>query len=122
MSIGDIRNIRSTKLMNIPTIIKSQLFTDISKVWSWGAHGWIATAEKTLTFKVNAHHFKGIVCITLNESQDLYEIHFFDNCRISSFAKNPKPSNKIQPLLGVYCDQMVDLIDDNIERIAAYHR
>ena len=108
--------------MNIPTTIKSQLFTDINKVWSWGAHGWIATAENTLSFKVNAHHFKGIICITLNESQDLYEIHFFDNYSISSFAKNPKSSKKFQPLLRVYCDLMVDLIDDNIERIDAYYR
>lgn len=108
--------------MNIPTIIKSQLFTDINKVWSWGAHGWIATAVNTLSFKVNAHHFKGIVCITLNEAQDLYEINFFDNYSISSFSKNPKLSKKFQPLLGIYCDQMVDLIDDNIERIAAYPR
>jgi len=108
--------------MNIPTIIKSQLFTDRNTVWSWGAHDWVATAENTLSFKVNAHHFKGIVCITLNESQDLYEIHFFDNYRISSFAKNPKASKKFEPLLGVYCDQMVGLIDDYIERIDAYRR
>lgn len=108
--------------MNIPTIIQSQLFTDINKIWSWGAHGWVATAQNTLSFKVDANHFKGIVSIALNESQDLYEIRFFDNFRISSLVKSPKESKKFKPLLGVFCDQMVDLIDDKIERIDAYYR
>lgn len=108
--------------MNIPTIIKQQLSIDISKVWSWGAHGWTATAENTLAFKVSAHHFKGIVCITLDEGQDLYEIHFFDNGSIPSLIKNPKSSKKFQSFFGVYCDQMVDLIDDSIERIPAYRK
>ena len=108
--------------MNIPTTIKHQLFdTSATKVWSWGAHGWVATAKNTLTFKVNAHHFKGIICITLDDGQDLYDIHFFDNFRKSSFMKNPKPSKTFPPMTGVFCDQLVELIDDNIERIPAYH-
>ena len=107
--------------MNIPTIIKQQLLTTgVTKVWSWGAHGWVATANNTLVFKVNAHHLKGIVSITLDESQDLYDIHFFDNYSISSLAKDKKPSKKFQPIIGAYFDQMVDLIDNNIERIDAY--
>ena len=108
--------------MNIPGIIKSQLFnTSLTKIWSWGAHAWTATAANTLAFKVNAHHFKGIVCITLDEGQDLYEIRFFDNCSYISLVKNKKPSKKFRPMVGVFCDQLVELIDDNIERIAAYH-
>ena len=108
--------------MNIPTIIKNQLFnTSVTKIWSWGAHGWAAPEKNTLAFKVNAHHFKGIVCITLDEGHDLYEIHFFDNYSFPSFAKNKKPSKQFQPMIGVFCDQLVELIDDNIERVPAYH-
>lgn len=107
--------------MNIPTVIKQQLFcTGLIKVGSWGAHGWCATANNTLTFKVNAHHFKGIITITLDEGQDLYDIHFYDNYQISSFVKNKKPSVQFQPMFGVYCDQLVELIDDAIERIDVY--
>jgi len=107
--------------MNIPTIIKQQLLcTSPVKVGSWGAHGWTATARNNLAFKVNAHHFKGIITITLDEGQDLYDIHFYDNYQMASFAKTKKPSNKFQPMFGVYCDQLVELIDDSIERISAY--
>jgi hypothetical protein len=109
--------------MNIPTIIKQQLFSnDRMKVWSWGAHDWFALSYNTLCFKVNAHHFKGVISIALDEGQDLYDIHFFDNYRKSSFIKTPKPSQQIQPMTGIFCDQMVELIDDHIERIAAYHQ
>ena len=119
MSIGDIKTL-GTIIMNIPTIIKQQLFTDVSKVWSWAAHGWTAIADNTLAFKVNAHHFKGIVCIILDEGHDLYEIHFLENDSVSGSFK--KPSKKFPSLFGVYCDQMVDLIDEKIERIPAYFR
>jgi len=109
--------------MNIPNIIKQQLFcTGSTIVWSWGAHGWTATTPNTLTFKVDGHHFKGIVCITLDESQDLYNIHFFDNYTISGLLKNPKPTNKFQSLTGIYCDQLVELIDERIELIDEYCR
>ena len=107
--------------MNIPALIKQQLLgTSLIKVGSWGAHGWVATAKNNLTFKVNAYHFKGIIIITLDEDRDLYDIHFYDNFQISSFVKNRKPSKKFQPMIGVYCDQMVDLIDGAIERIDSY--
>ena len=108
-------------IMNIQTIIKQQmLITGFIKVASWGAHGWVATALNTLTFKVNAHHFKGMISITLDEGLDLYDIHFFDNYSGKSFFSNKKPSTRIQPMTGIYCDQLVDLIDDNIERIDSY--
>lgn len=116
------RILKGITTMNIPTIIKQQLVsTSPIKIGSWGAHGWIATASNTLTFKVNAHHFKGMISIVLDESQDLYDIHFFDNYRLSSFFKNKKPSKQFQPMTGIFCDQLVDLIDDNIERIDAYY-
>ena len=107
--------------MNIPSIIKQQLFqTEITRVWSWGADKWRATAYNTLTFKVNAHRFKGMISIILDEGQDLYEIHFFDNCTLRSFDTNPKPSEYFPAIYGVYCDQLVDFIDDKIEKIDAY--
>lgn len=108
--------------MNIPSVIKQQLLcTNPIIVGSWAAHGWIATAYNTLIFKVNAHHFKGIISITLDEAQDLYNIHFYNNHTHSSFIKNKKLSKKFMPISGVFCDQLVELIDDNIERIDAYN-
>lgn len=107
--------------MNIPSIIKQQLLqTGIIRVWSWGADKWRSTAYNTLTFKVNAHRFKGAISIILNEEHDLYEIHFFDNCTLRSFNTNPKPSKKFPALYGVFFDQLVDFIDDKIEKIDAY--
>lgn len=107
--------------MNIPSIIKQQLFqTGITKIRSWGAHNWRATAYNTLMFKVNAHRFKGMINIALDEGQDLYEIHFFDNCTIHSFDSNPRPSKRFPVMTGVFCDQLVDIIDDAIEKIDTY--
>jgi hypothetical protein len=109
--------------MNIPSIIQQQLFqSGKTYIWSWGAHGWTSTIANTLTFKVDAWHFKGIISIQLDEGQDLYNIHFFDNYTLSSFINNPKPSKKIPSMIGVYCDHMLKLIDDAIERIDIYRK
>ena len=109
--------------MNIPNIIIQQLLTtNSSTVGLWGAHGWAATSYNTLSFKVDGHHFKGIISIIFDEALDLYEIHYFDNNTISSLLKNPKQSKKFSSMTGIYCDQLVGLIDENIELIDAYYR
>ena len=109
--------------MNIPNNIKQQLLANhFSTIGSWGAHGWAATSYNTLSFKVDGHHFKGTISIILDEALDLYEIHFFDNHTISSLLKNPKQSKKFSSMTGIYYDQLVGLIDENIELIDAYYR
>lgn len=106
--------------MNIPNIIKQQLEqqSETAIVWSWGISKWVALTEKTLAIRVNARRLNGIVCITLHEGRDLYNVAFFSNKRISEVLLNP--SKKFEDIDGVYCDQLVEMIDNVIERIPEY--
>ena len=107
--------------MSIPAIIKQQLFaTGAVKVLSWGAHLWSKPDELTLLFKVQTRRFHGLICIVYNEGMDEYNLYFYDNKTINSFLREKKPSREFKPIHGVYFDQMVDLIDERIEKIAAY--
>ncbi len=75
--------------------------------WSWGvafgkcSHKWIA-------FKVNGNHHKGYVCVDLGWD-DLYRVTI-----ISTHA------NIKQQQDGLYFDQIVEYIDEAIEKIPAY--
>lgn len=106
--------------MNIPNIIKLQLVqqSNIAIVWSWGISKWVALTNQTLAIRINARRLNGIVCITLDEARDLYNITFFSNKRISEVLLNP--SKKFEDIEGVYCDQLVEVIDNVIERIPEY--
>jgi len=105
--------------MTIPNIIKQQLIqTDQTIVWSWGVSKWAALSEKTLALRVNAHRLNGIVCIALDEAQDLYNISFFNNKSFLGVLKNP--SEKFNSITGVYCDQLLEMIDEVIEKIPLY--
>jgi hypothetical protein len=108
------------KTMNIPTIIKQQLVqqSDRAILWSWGISKWVALTDHTLALRVHARRLDGIVCITLDEGQDLYNITFFSNKRFSDVLLNP--SKKYEDIDGVYCDQLIEVIDDIIERIPEY--
>ena len=109
--------------MNIVKTIKDQLFMtheNAMKVWSWGTHKWIRKDEYTLAFKVNAHRFSGFISIKLN-AKDLYDITFFKNKTLKDFINNPKQSFDFEKIDDVYFDQMVDIIDDKIEKLSAYH-
>lgn len=100
--------------MNIPTVIKQQLFAGgWAIVGSWGAHNWLALDENTLAFFVQGYLMKGIVTIKLDEARDLYDISFFKNRSYKSFLSNPQHAH--EDVLGVYCDQMVEIIDNVVE-------
>lgn len=107
--------------MTIPQIIQQQLLhTNKAIVWSWGVSKWVALSDNALALRVHAHHLNGIVCITLDEGQDLYNIEFFSNKNFSDVLKNPVIQyNAIE---GVYCDQLVELIDKIIAKIPAYKK
>ena len=95
--------------------IRSQLMaSDAQKVWSWGAHAWAQIDDLTLQFKVQGHHFKGHVRIVYDEGDDLYIIQF-------GHWRNYQWKN-IESIDGVYCDMMVDIIDQRVEYIPAYGR
>ena len=89
--------------LSIAKEIQNQLFHfGKEKVWSWGAHSYEG-GENSLQFKVQGYKLKGSVHITLNGS-DLYDIVF----------KNVN-GGIVKTLNDIYCDLMVELIDNEVE-------
>ena len=78
------------------------------KFFSWGASRFTNINDKGLIFKVNGHHHKGYVLITLDWT-DTYEVH------IISTHGNIKSSTEM-----VYFDMLFDVIDKKIEYIPQY--
>ena len=79
-------------------------------VMSWGAHNWTNVKNKALLFKVNGHHFKGVVAITLGGS-DLYAFHLLNIKQDVIYSDT-----------DIYFDELVERIDKKIEWIADYVR
>jgi len=100
--------------LEIANTIKQQLIgLGRIKVMSWGAHAWTGTKD-ALLFKVQGHHFKGIVKITLTP-MDVYQIEFFKGSN-----KAAQLGEAIKTFDDVYFDDMVDIIDKYVEYIPAY--
>lgn len=78
------------------------------RFWSWGANGFKNVANKGLFFKVQGHHHKGYVLITLNFA-DLYDVRLFTTT-----------GNLKDTITDLYFDQLFDAIDEKVEKIAAY--
>lgn len=101
------------EVSNIVKTIRAQLFASgAMKVWSWGSHAWMQMDELTLQFKVQGRHFHGHVRVAYDEGYDLYNIHF-------GHWRN-RQWKDLETIDGVYCDQMVDMIDQKVEYVAAY--
>jgi len=77
--------------------------------FSWGVSNKYNIDNKGLLLKVNGHHHKGYVFITLSWA-DLYDVHL-----ISTHG------NIKQSVEGLYFDQLVEVIDNKIERIPEYN-
>jgi len=80
------------------------------RFWSWGANGFTNLENKGLLFKVQGHHHKGYVLITLGYD-DTYKVH------IISTQGNVKDTYE-----GIYFDMLFETIDNRIERIEEYVR
>ena len=105
--------------MTIPKIIQQQLLhTNKAIVWSWRVSKWYEVSETTLALRVHARYLNGFVCIELDEAQDLYNISFFLNKSIEDMLIHPVIPYKTME--GVYCDQLVEFIDNRIEKIPDY--
>ena len=77
--------------------------------WSWGANGFTNVENKGLFFKVNGHHHKGYVLITLDWS-DTFDVHIINT------------SGKVlDTYTEVYIDRLFETIDNRIEKIKEYH-
>jgi hypothetical protein len=101
----------STKLLKREFNV-SELLTNIRSVgpvvWSWGMCEMSNMNNKGLVFKVNGHHHKGWVLITLDWS-DTFEVHL-----INSDGSIKKTFDM------VYIDSLIDTIDTAVEKIADY--
>lgn len=86
------------------TLLRSYGF----KFYSWGPNKFISLVDKVLIFKVQGHHHKGYVCITLGWN-DTYTI------RLLSTQGNVKFEME-----EVYFDILFDVLDEKIERIPEY--
>lgn len=79
------------------------------KFWSWGANDFKNLYNSGLLFKVQGHHHKGYVLITLNGA-DLYEVRLLSTNGIVKTT-----------MTDLYFDQLFDAIDVKVERISAYN-
>jgi hypothetical protein len=75
---------------------------------TWAARNFTNYANKALFFNVSGYKHKGIVLITL-AWDDTYTV------RLLSSQWNEKAKFE-----NVYCDQLAEIIDINVERIEAY--
>jgi hypothetical protein len=96
--------------MTIPNTIYQQLrhFGQI-KMWRWGVSNLVGCGkERFLRFNVSGMKFKGFVKITLN-FMDTYDIQFI------------KKSGEVEKeVSGVYFDEMVEVIDEYVEKVKEY--
>ena len=99
------RNLDPNELMQL-------LKSDINVFWSWGVEKLIIDSKsntKMLRLTVNGHHHKGHVFIFLN-GLDLFDVYLTSR------------TGKIKTIIeGLYFDQLVDWIDEKIEKIPAYN-
>lgn len=79
--------------------------------WTWGVSQLFNCNNKGLLMKVNGHHHKDYVLITLSWD-DMYNIYFLD--------KNMSIPNENEKIEGLFFDQIVEVIDNRIERIGEY--
>ncbi len=78
------------------------------KFWSWGANGFTNINNLALKFKVQGHHHKGHVYISLN-GLDLFDVHL-----------TTIQGNIIEKMTDLYNDQLFEALDKKIEWIAEY--
>ena len=77
---------------------------------SWGIDPKkVQTIELGLEFHVDGFKHAGLVRVTLNETEDLFEVSLID--------ENDKIVNTIE---SVFCDNLVAVIDDAVEKCENY--
>ena len=79
-------------------------------VWSWGVHpDTVKTIKNGTQFHVQGFLMTGTVKITYDEGMDLFDLEFLPD--------DDKPRKAI---LGLYLDQLVSVIDENVEHCENY--
>lgn len=83
------------------------LHAQLMIVWSWGFNG-ASMIENGLSFKVEGFKFRGKVEVRYNEGTDLFDIRL---------VKNTKT---VEEITDVYADQLVNVIDNHVEKVEDY--
>jgi hypothetical protein len=114
--IGEVINVKeaSCREMYIPDLI-DLLRSSGYIMMSWGAHNFTIDKKKgTQMFRMNVqgHHHKGHVYIFLNGT-DLFDVYL---------TTNRGTIKKRTEEMGIYNDQLIEWIDDRIEKIPEYVR
>lgn len=93
--------------MDMAEYILSVLKAQIIIMWSWGFNNPTAI-EDGLEFNVQGFKFKGKVRVIYDHTMDLFNVQF---------VKDDEVVNTIE---GVYVDQLVETIDNYVERTENY--
>jgi hypothetical protein len=86
------------------------------KAWSWGAHDYALVEKTLLRFKVQGHHFKGMLWIGVNGS-DLFNIYLSKGRRSENGCYE-----LVEKISDVYIEDLIDRIDQRVEYISQYKR
>ena len=79
-----------------------------TRFWSWGAHAFTNIKNKALRMKVEGHHHKGHVYISVN-GMDLYDVHLTN---LDGTLK--------EEITDIYFDDLFNTIDKKVEYISEY--
>lgn len=104
----------SCRELYLPDLM-SVLRSDIIKFWSWGVNTKTLTLDnlkkpRAFRMTVSGHHHKGYVYIFLNGS-DLFDVYL--TTKKDVIVKRTDE-------MGIYVDELVDWIDEKVERIPEY--
>lgn len=75
---------------------------------TWGAHAFRNHKNKVLRFKVNGHHHKGHVYISVNGS-DLYNVYL-----------TTTRGTMVKEMTNIYFTELTERIDNEVEKIPEY--
>ena len=74
---------------------------------SWGSYDFYRT-EITLTFRVAARRYRGMILIAYDQGNDLYNVHF-----PGQWSESATETPRIEK--GIYAEALIDVIDVLIE-------
>ena len=93
---------------DITQYILKILCSNLKTIWSWGFENPIRL-RNGIKFSVSGFIFVGNIEIIYNEGTDLFDISFYNS------------NGLLQKRLDdIYVDQLVDVIDENVERVPDY--
>lgn len=103
-----MKTLLASTYMDMAKYILSILKTQLNIVFSWGLHSPMAIKDG-LMFKVQGFKHSGWVKVIYNQSADLFDISLLTSTMIPTKEMN-----------GIYFDQLVEVIDDHVEKVEDY--